>query len=246
MHAASSDCDRPQLPKPKRRTYGSSRTTEDQGGIDYPAFGGVVDWQGATIDPTRHLLIANTSYIPFTMQAYTHQDAIDRGLIHPWAGWGSGQPYPEPPEFANGPQYGTPCAAVVKPWLNFLGAPCNAPPWGKLVAIDLVSRQSVSERPVGTTRDMGLADTHFNLPLPTGIFNIGGNILTAGGVIFAGAYADNYIRAFDEHSAPNCGVRACRPEVKPRPSAIPRRMDASMSSFQRADMAVCEPRTATT
>jgi quinoprotein glucose dehydrogenase len=169
-------------------------------GIAYPAFDGVVDWHGATLDPARRLLIANTSYIPFTVQAYKHDDAVKSGLIYPWKGWGSGEPYPQPPEFANGPQYGTPYAAVVKPWLNFLNAPCSAPPWGKLVAIDLVSRKVVWERVVGTTRDMGLFGAHTNVPLPTGMFNIGGNIVTAGGVIFAGAYADDYIRAFDERS----------------------------------------------
>jgi len=38
------------------------------------------------------------------------------------------------------------------------------------------------------------------LPLPTGIFNIGGNIVTKGGLVFMGATADNYLRAFDERN----------------------------------------------
>jgi quinoprotein glucose dehydrogenase len=171
-----------------------------KGDIAYPAFDGVVDWQGASIDPRRHLLIANTSYIPFTVKAYPHDEAIKRGLIHPWKGWDSSQPYPQPPEFANGPEYGTPYAVVVKPWLDFLHVPCNAPPWGKLVAVDLATRKIVWQRPAGTTRDMGLFGSHLDLPLPTGIFNIGGNIVTGGGLVFIGAYADNYIRAFDERS----------------------------------------------
>ena len=169
-----------------------------QGSIAYPAFDGVMDWQGGTIDPTRHLFIANTSYIPFTVKATPQAEAIRKGLIKPWAGWASGQPYPKPPEFANGPEYGTPYEVTVKPWLNALGAPCIRPPWGKMVAIDLVSRRIVWERPVGTTRDMGLFKTHIGVPLPTGIFNIGGSFVTAGGLIFVGGYADDYIRALDE------------------------------------------------
>jgi quinoprotein glucose dehydrogenase len=171
-----------------------------KGSIAYPAFDGVMDWQGGTIDPARHLFIANTSYIPFMVKATPHDEAIKKGLIKPWAGWQSGQPYPQPPEFANGPEYGTPYEVTVKPWLNALGAPCIRPPWGKMVAIDLVTRKIVWERPVGTTRDMGLFGTHTDVPLPTGIFNIGGNVVTAGGLIFVGAYADDYIRAIDERT----------------------------------------------
>ncbi|CAD6561304.1 Quinoprotein glucose dehydrogenase [Paraburkholderia sabiae] len=124
--------------------------------------------------------------------------AISKGLMKPWAGWSSNERYPKPREFAVGPEYGTPYAAVVKPWLSFLDAPCTAPPWGKLVAIDLQSRKIVWERPIGTTRDMNILNTHTNLPLPTGIFTMGGNIITASGLVFVGATADDYLRAFDE------------------------------------------------
>ncbi|WP_246675608.1 hypothetical protein [Mesorhizobium sp. B2-6-4] len=66
------------------------------------------------------------------------------------------------------------------------------------MATDLATRKIVWERPIGTTRDAGLFNTHFNLPLPTGMFNIGGNLITADGVVFIGATADQYLRAFDE------------------------------------------------
>ena len=168
--------------------------------IAYPAFDGVIDWFGASVDPARHVLIANTSYIPFTMQIMKSQEAEKQGLIKPWAGWGSQQRYPKPKEFAVGPQYGTPWTAVVRPWLTALSAPCSAPPWGKLVAIDLVSRNIVWQRPVGTTRDMNIFGMHTNAPLPTGIFTMGGNIITQSGLIFMAATADDYLRAFDEAS----------------------------------------------
>lgn len=166
--------------------------------IAYPAFDGVMDWYGASVDPLHNVLIANTSYIPFTMQMMTSQEAIAKGLMKPWAGWHSGQPYPKPKEFAVGPQYGTGWAAVVKPWLTVLGAPCSAPPWGKVYAIDLTTRKIIWERPAGTTRDMNIFGTHTNVPLPTGMFMMGGNIITRSGLIFMGATADDYLRAFDE------------------------------------------------
>lgn len=165
--------------------------------IAYPAFDGVVDWYGATVDPTRHLLIANTSYIPFTMETMPRAEALAKKLIPDWKGWDSDGPYPKPKDFSIGPQHGTPFVTVVKPWLSALDAPCAAPPWGKLIAIDLSTRRIVWERPVGTTRDMNVLGLHTNAPLPTGIFSMGGNIVTAGGLIFMGATADDYLRAFD-------------------------------------------------
>lgn len=81
-----------------------------------------------------------------------------------------------------------------------LGVPCKAPPWHRLTAIDLKTRRIAWRHPVGTTRDTGPFGTHVNLPLETGIFNIGGNIVTRGGLVFVGATADDYLRAFDERS----------------------------------------------
>lgn len=68
------------------------------------------------------------------------------------------------------------------------------------MAIDLVSRNIVWQRPVGTTRDMNIFGMHTNAPLPTGIFTMGGNIITQSGLIFMAATADDYLRAFDEAS----------------------------------------------
>jgi quinoprotein glucose dehydrogenase len=162
--------------------------------IVYPAFDGVIDWHGAAIDPARKLLVANTSYIPFLIKLTPTQDALAKGWIKPWNGQGT------PPDAVKddvAPQYGTPYVGQVHPWLNFLGVPCKAPPWGQLTAIDLVTRKIVWQHDLGTTRDTGPLNTHFNLPLPTGIFNIGGNITTRSGLVFIGATADDYLRAFD-------------------------------------------------
>jgi len=164
--------------------------------IVYPAFDGVIDWHGASIDPANKLLIANANYIPFLIRLAPRGPAEKQGLVKPWQGEG------DEPKVGGGlaPQYGTPYVGSVHPWLNPLGVPCNPPPWGTLTAIDLVTRQIVWQHPIGTTRDTGPFGTHFNLPLPTGIFNIGGNMVTAGGLIFIGATADDYLRAVDERT----------------------------------------------
>src|SRR3546814_15049110 len=170
--------------------------TAGYGNLGYPAFDGIIDWHGATIDPTRRLLIANASYVPFSCRMSKAREAIDKGHSKPCAGWESGKAPPPAGPWWN-PQYGTPFAVRIQPWLNFLGVPCNAPPWGTLTAIDLVTKKIVWTRPMGTTRDLGPFGLNVNLPLPTGMFNIGGNIATAGGLIFVGAFGDDYLRAVD-------------------------------------------------
>ena len=161
--------------------------------IVYPAFDGVVDWNGVSIDPERKLLIALGNYIPFMIKE-TPRQMVAPGKVPPWNGQGN-----EPkisPGYA--PQYGTPFVGQVHPWLNPLKVPCNPPPWGVLTAIDLTTRKIVWQHPIGTTRDTGPFGTHNNLPLPTGIFNIGGEMITRGGLVFLGATADDYLRAVDE------------------------------------------------
>lgn len=163
--------------------------------IVYPAFDGVVDWNGASIDPERKLLFSIGNYIPFMITEVPVGKAP--GAARPaWNGQG------DEPKIKSGyaPQYGTPFVGKVHPWLNPLRIPCNAPPWGTLTAIDLVSKKIVWQHPIGTTRDTGPFGTHSNVPLPTGIFNIGGEMVTRGGLIFFGATADDYLRAVDENT----------------------------------------------
>ena len=161
--------------------------------IVYPAFDGVMDWNGAAIDPERKLLIAMANYIPFVIKE-TPREKVGTRAVPPWNGQGNEPPIK--PGYA--PQYGTPYVGSVHPWLNPLRIPCAPPPWGTLTAIDLVTRKVVWRRPFGTTRDTGPFGTHDNLPLPTGIFNIGGGgVTTRSGLYFVGGTADQYLRAVD-------------------------------------------------
>jgi quinoprotein glucose dehydrogenase len=180
----------------KRAAYEGQFTPPHLGPtLVYPAFDGVIDWNGASIDPQRKLLISLANYIPFMISEYP-RDQVSARAVPAWNGLGS-----EPTIKAGyAPQYGTPYIGAVHPWLNPLRVPCNPPPWGTLTAIDLVTHRVVWQHPFGTTRDTGPFGTHNNLPLPTGIFNIGGEMLTAGGLIFVGGTADDYLRAVDENS----------------------------------------------
>ena len=91
------------------------------------------------------------------------------------------------------PMEGTPYAVrTERPFLSPLGIPCNAPPWGRLTAIDLKTKKILWQRPLGTTAD----HAPLGIPVP-GVFNQGGAMITKGGLIFIGATMDNYLRAFD-------------------------------------------------
>ena len=73
------------------------------------------------------------------------------------------------------------------------GLPCNPPPWGALVAVNLSNGTIRWNVPLGTTADLvpSLA------PAIRGTPNLGGPIITAGGLVFIAAAMDNYLRAFD-------------------------------------------------
>jgi quinoprotein glucose dehydrogenase len=74
-------------------------------------------------------------------------------------------------------------------WDKASGMPCQAPPWGNLYAID-VNTGAIAWRSVLGVTD-GLADPHTGRP------NVGGPIVTGGGLIFIGSTDDKRLRAFD-------------------------------------------------
>ena len=79
-----------------------------------------------------------------------------------------------------------------------LGIPCNAPPWGKVVAVDLLRGRIDWEAPLGSVHELGPINSPFQINLGTP--NLGGGIATAGGLFFIGATMDRLIRAYDTAS----------------------------------------------
>ncbi|MEZ5735437.1 MAG: membrane-bound PQQ-dependent dehydrogenase, glucose/quinate/shikimate family [Novosphingobium sp.] len=155
-----------------RYTPPSTRKT-----IQYPSNFGVMDWGSATIDLAGRALIVNSSHLPMEMQLIPQEQIKAEGA---------------PTHNQYSPQRGTPYAANPVAMMSPLGIPCNAPPWGKLTAIDLVTRTIKWQRPFGTTRD----NAPFGIAVP-GAPNIAGSMATGGGLLFIGAAIDDYLRAFD-------------------------------------------------
>jgi quinoprotein glucose dehydrogenase len=76
------------------------------------------------------------------------------------------------------------------------GAPCSPPPWGALVAINLVTGAREWEVPLGDVTNLD-ARLKPRFASASGLPNLGGPIVTAGGLVFIGAAMDHFVRAFD-------------------------------------------------
>jgi quinoprotein glucose dehydrogenase len=147
----------------------------------FPGNNGIMNWGSVAVDEARGLMIVNSSYMPLVASIIPRAQAPKTaGLVLEGSA-------------AISPMTGTPYAVrTERPFLSLLGVPCTAPPWGELTAIDLSRRAIVWRRPLGTTRD----HAPLGIAVP-GVFNQGGSVITAGGVVFIAATLDNFLRAFD-------------------------------------------------
>jgi hypothetical protein len=84
-------------------------------------------------------------------------------------------------------QRGTPFGMMREVLLDSAGVPCNPPPWGALAAVDLAAARVTWEVPLGTIP--GVA---------AGSINLGGAMITGGGLVFIAGTFDQRLRAFDE------------------------------------------------
>ncbi|SAK50391.1 glucose/quinate/shikimate family membrane-bound PQQ-dependent dehydrogenase [Caballeronia ptereochthonis] len=172
----------------KLRYEGTFTPPSLQGTLVFPGNLGMFEWGGIAVDTDRQIAIANPIALPFVSRL------IPRGPGNPMepvpGAKGSGT------ESGIQPQYGLPYGVTLNPFLSPFGLPCKQPAWGYISAIDLKTNEIVWKQRIGTVRD----SSPIPLPFKMGMPMLGGPIVTAGGVVFIGATADNYIRAFDVHT----------------------------------------------
>jgi quinoprotein glucose dehydrogenase len=153
-----------------------------QGTIESPGYAGGVNWGSTAFDSERQLVIAAVNHIPMVVTLIP-RDRFDEAR--------RSQAWPDS-DFA--PQTGTPYGVRREVLASPFGLPCTAPPWGTLAAVDLRRNAIRWQVMLGSTRDM----TPWFIPAPTlGMPNMGGPMVTDGGLAFIAAATDNYLRAFD-------------------------------------------------
>ena len=149
-----------------------------QGTVVFPGFVGGVNWGSSAYDPERRLLFMNTNRLAFVLRLIPRDKLAAELAQLPQSGAVRGE---------LSPQIGTPYGMHRAPLLGPSGLPCNAPPWGTVVAVDLFAGDKRWDVPLGTWVP-GMA---------TGTLNLGGPIVTAGGLVFTAAAMDDRLRAFD-------------------------------------------------
>jgi glucose dehydrogenase len=136
--------------------------------LEMPGTMGGTDWGGASFDRSSGYLFANTTEL---------------GAV--------GEMKPQPPGSPEAYVWGSPWGSYAR-FRDDNGYPCQKPPWGTLNAVNLSTGEIAWRVPLGVVDDLKAK----GIP-QTGIYNLGGSIVTAGGLVFIGATADRRFRAFD-------------------------------------------------
>ncbi|MEO7084545.1 MAG: pyrroloquinoline quinone-dependent dehydrogenase [Gemmatimonadaceae bacterium] len=157
-----------------------------EGTVVLPSNVGGAHWGGLAFDPARQIavvpvnrLVAFVQLIPLdrmdTAQAMSNSMRFDDQYTR---------------------MHGTPYVMRRRMLKAPSGIPCSPPPFGSLVAINLTTGAKVWDVALGDPRLLkpefaAIAKEELGLP------NLGGPIITAGGVVFIGAALDHVLRAFD-------------------------------------------------
>jgi quinoprotein glucose dehydrogenase len=165
----------------RHRNDGAFTPSSLDGTIQYPGVIGGANWGSIAFEPQRRWVVFNMTHMPSLTGLIPRErlPTAERDL---------------PDDASISEMEGTPYGLYRVPALvSPLGLPCIKPPWGTLLAVDTATGEVAWEVPLGTVRDLAPVP----LPIRWGTPNLGGPIVTEGGLVFIGATMDNYLRAFD-------------------------------------------------
>jgi quinoprotein glucose dehydrogenase len=91
-------------------------------------------------------------------------------------------------------QDGTPYSVSRNFFMSPLNRPCLSPPWGELIAVNVDTGEVAWRSVLGDLRELLRLPAESN---PTGSINLGGPVVSPGGVVFIGATIEPVFRAFD-------------------------------------------------
>lgn len=154
-----------------------------QGIAAMPGNLGGMNWSGGAFDPERQIYVTNVNNLAMEVHLiprekyFPEEQAAEAGQFRGDVS----------------PQHGTPYGMSRQAIRSPQGLPCVPPPWGELVAVDLPKGTIQWHVPLGTAIHK-LDGKTFTV---AGTPNLGGPILTAGGLVFIGSAMDDSFRAFD-------------------------------------------------
>ena len=151
-----------------------------KGTVQAPGNVGGVNWGSAAYDSQQHLMIVNTNRLVAWMK------------LIPRAGYDAEVKTDQDNRIYG--EFGDQEPSAYGMYRTFLfspgGTPCNAPPWGTTEAVDLFTGKVVWNVPLGSMAP----------GKPTGSINLGGPMVTAGGLVFTSATIDPHLHAFDSET----------------------------------------------
>ncbi|MBP1143342.1 quinoprotein glucose dehydrogenase [Pseudomonas sp. PvP027] len=160
----------------------------ESGSLIYPGNIGVFNWGSVAVDPDRQLLIAAPVRLAYIYNLIKRPEQAQEKRLFTQ----EGKPYWN--ENFDGDY-----AIRISRFASSLGIPCTAPPWGTMAGVDLTTGKTQWMRRVGTTKNLktSFMQERFPVGFPMGMVAHGGPMVTAGGLAFHGATADNFFRAYD-------------------------------------------------
>ncbi len=151
-----------------------------QGTLVVPGNIGGAHWGGMAVDEGRAIAVVPVNRIPAMVQLFLADGFNGDSIRQSDAGHGI-------TDFEYTRMRGTPYIMRRRLIVGPAGLPCTPPPFGSLVAVNLNTGGIAWDVPLGTMGETA------NLGSP----NLGGPIVTAGGLVFIGATLEHAFRAFD-------------------------------------------------